>query len=173
MRDQIQEQHTLYVKNENQVALFEHEVKGQISDGAWENSTPNKHWVQWCHTTAKVEEGKYGRNFHPIKCNYDLSGRLMPQLTQRMRLYVALSNITSDVERLTGFFDIDGNYRGMPETGKGKYWEEKRQELAGYDPKVIYYLVEDQLSRYQEKDLRYDLKELSKAMKTPLCENIP
>jgi len=42
----------LYVKNENQVALFENEIKGQISDGMWENASPANHWKVWCNTTA-------------------------------------------------------------------------------------------------------------------------
>lgn len=30
-------------KNRNQVALYEMELKGQLSDGYWENSRPRNH----------------------------------------------------------------------------------------------------------------------------------
>ncbi|MCR4286208.1 MAG: hypothetical protein NUW00_04915 [Candidatus Kaiserbacteria bacterium] len=30
------------------VTLFECEIKGQMSDGNWENATPHDHWKFWC-----------------------------------------------------------------------------------------------------------------------------
>lgn len=44
----------LNVRNKAQVVLFEQELKGQISDGMWENATPSSHWLQICSATAKV-----------------------------------------------------------------------------------------------------------------------
>ena len=44
----------LNVRNKAQVVLFEEELKGQISDGMWEDSKPSNHWMQICSATAKV-----------------------------------------------------------------------------------------------------------------------
>lgn len=40
--------------NPVQVALYEEELKGQISDGMWENSTPHDHYKVMCNAKARV-----------------------------------------------------------------------------------------------------------------------
>lgn len=37
------------------IALWEEELKGQISDGMWENSGPRDHWVFWCGLEAVLD----------------------------------------------------------------------------------------------------------------------
>ena len=37
-----------------QAALYNEELRGQISDGLWENSRPNGHWKQMSAATAMV-----------------------------------------------------------------------------------------------------------------------
>jgi hypothetical protein len=44
---------TLYLARASQVALWTHELTGQISDGMWENAAPWEHYKFWCH--LKVE----------------------------------------------------------------------------------------------------------------------
>lgn len=60
--------------NNIQKALWENELRGQISDGVWENSRPHDHYKVWC--SAKVEVAKAGeqtgRNFWAQKDNYNL-----------------------------------------------------------------------------------------------------
>jgi hypothetical protein len=53
----------------DQVVLFKHELKGQLSDGYWENATPDNHYQIWCR--AQVIQGTPGRNFYAAKCNYN------------------------------------------------------------------------------------------------------
>jgi hypothetical protein len=154
----------LYVKNENQVALFENEIKGQISDGMWENASPANHWKVWCNTTAKVESNLFGRRFRISKCNYNLQ-TLVDLLGKRMRLYVALSHITSNIELLEYLYDFVGEFRGIPPY-QGEYWDKIRSQLAGYNPENINRLVISELAQYSTKSLRVDLKQLSDAMKT-------
>jgi len=39
---------TFFLARASQVALWEHELTGQISDGMWENSGPSEHYAFWC-----------------------------------------------------------------------------------------------------------------------------
>lgn len=41
----------LYVKSEIEKILFFNEIRGQISDGLWENSRPSDHYRFWCDFT--------------------------------------------------------------------------------------------------------------------------
>ena len=45
---------TIYVKNKIQQALLEHELMGQISDGAWENAGPRDHYEDWAYANVQV-----------------------------------------------------------------------------------------------------------------------
>lgn len=65
-------ENVLTVKTAVQAALFEHELKGQLSDGAWENAEPHDHWEVWC--LAKVTVGEnIGRNFYARRDSYAFS----------------------------------------------------------------------------------------------------
>ena len=45
---------TVYFASVTQAALFEHELKGQLSDGMWENAAPHDHWKFWCDLEVRV-----------------------------------------------------------------------------------------------------------------------
>jgi hypothetical protein len=77
----------LYVANEIQKVLFDKEIRGQISDGAWENARPFAHWQIWSNVEVIVSEnGVVGRNFWPAKDNYNLL-TLIPFVGDRMVEY--------------------------------------------------------------------------------------
>lgn len=69
---------TLFLRNEIQVVLWEREICGQISDGAWENTEPNDHWKAWANANAVVArtECEMGRDFDVLKDDYDLINEL-------------------------------------------------------------------------------------------------
>lgn len=63
----------LYVRNEAQKVLFEKELTGQISDGAWENASPHDHWQVWSDCEVRLGTGTpmvVGRTFYARKDNY-------------------------------------------------------------------------------------------------------
>lgn len=75
---------TLFVETEVQKVLFEKELRGQISDGAWENASPINHWEPW--SACKVEvvgNGPTGRNFDVKKANYRFTS-IVPVVGDRM-----------------------------------------------------------------------------------------
>lgn len=55
--------YTFYVANRSQAAIFEMEMKGQMSDGYWENSSPQGHWKTPCTAKTVVRPDSVGRNF--------------------------------------------------------------------------------------------------------------
>ena len=52
---------TIVFPNHSCVALWTHEVTGQISDGHWENSGPRDHFRFWCSLETRVEEASKPR----------------------------------------------------------------------------------------------------------------
>jgi hypothetical protein len=58
-------------RNMAQAVLYEHELKGQLSDGRWENSEPDYHWHRMCDADSLVsttEDGSdLGPNFSPVR----------------------------------------------------------------------------------------------------------
>ena len=117
-------------RNKTQVILFEHELKGQISDGNWENASPNDHWILPCNATPKV--GKIlGRNFHTPRYYGFSSPSLLEVVGDRMRLYVKFSkaypSLSLEQNHLIHIVDSSAN----PDTGiiderdyytKDDYW---------------------------------------------------
>lgn len=84
----------VYFRNRNQVILYECELKGQISDGNWENSQPFHHWEKPCNAEALVakNEKELGLNFYP-SLNYGFSSpRLFDVVKYRMLFYVKIYN---------------------------------------------------------------------------------
>lgn len=64
---------TIAFENFLQLVLWKTEIKGQLSDGQWENATPMDHWKPWCRATAIVDENNVGRNFFPRREKYNLT----------------------------------------------------------------------------------------------------
>jgi hypothetical protein len=82
---------TLYVANEIQKALFENELKGQLSDGMWENTNPHDHWQPWCRCQVVVRPTAVGRDFYAKKDNYNFSSKLLVECVGDRMLEIAQS----------------------------------------------------------------------------------
>ena len=70
-------QMTIRVNNQAQKILMEQELQGQISDGMWENSRPEGHWVQWSDAEVIVDPKHPGVNVRTEKDNYNLNSRAL------------------------------------------------------------------------------------------------
>jgi len=76
-------------RNERQVTLYECELKGQISDGHWENARPYGHWKIMCNAEARVGE-PLGPNFWPRR-RYNFAAKdLIDVVGHRMLFQVKL-----------------------------------------------------------------------------------
>ena len=88
------EGNTIRVNNQAQKWLLENELKGQISDGKWENSGPQDHWQPWSNAKVVVDPQNPGRNFPAQKDNY--------QLNSKDLLDVVGDRMVEDVKASTG-----------------------------------------------------------------------
>ena len=101
---------TFVVENSRQKVLFDAEIKGQLSDGHWENATPDGHYIEWCGCDVRVaEKGEdTGRDFWVRKDGYRLtSADLLEVVGVRMRMYVRFSEMYPEVwARLNSHHDL-------------------------------------------------------------------
>jgi hypothetical protein len=166
----------LSVRNLEQAALFELELRGQISDGKWEN-VPGDHWQPWCDATVVVAEDDQpvGRNFaHYSFRPYNFAAKdLLDVVGQRM-LYTARVARTFGLEfarRLQGLYIMDINdgivsFDWEP-TAAGKYFDDKRAAIADllneYSREAIAQAATS--NSYTMTDMRKDLRDLSKLIR--------
>lgn len=90
--------HTIRVNNQAQKWLLEDELKGQISDGKWENTSGNP-WEDWTSATVIVDPRNVGRNFRTSKDNYQLNAQDL--------LDVVGDRMVENVQNKTGNADYD------------------------------------------------------------------
>lgn len=153
------------VRNVAQQALFELELAGQISDGAWEN-VPGDHWQPWCD--ARVEVGNnVGRNFYARR-SYNFARTDLVDVVGLRMLWMAriARNLGIDVARQVHdayIIDLERDngikFDWTPE-GEGDYYDRKREAIAKLDKEAICLAVCD--PHYDMADLRKDLRDLSK-----------
>lgn len=79
-------------RNMAQAVLYEQELKGQLSDGNWENASPEYHWHRMCDALSEVstkEDGSdLGPNFAPVR-RYNFNDKdLIDCVGDRMLQYV-------------------------------------------------------------------------------------
>ncbi len=81
---------TLRVRNLAQKVLWEEELSGQISDGAWENATPYDHWEYWHKNVQVVIDPEHvGRDFYVRRDSYGFNRKdLLDIIGDRMIEYV-------------------------------------------------------------------------------------
>lgn len=165
---------TLTFRTAVQAVLFENELKGQISDGHWENSRPQDHYKQWCGAEVLVGEN-VGRDFYAKRDTYNLCSKdLLDVVAKRMlgyaRLTIALG--TDAAKAFEHLFDCDG-WTGIPQYqdhAEGRYWYDVRHNLEAaferYDrsPEDIREIIESE-DTYTMKNLLADLREMKKAMR--------
>lgn len=155
------------------VALWEWEISGQISDGAWENSTPFNHWEFW--HDLKIELGIPEVKFHSgriLKDGYNLAG-LIQYVGDRMVKYGRFGKaVGADILNMGS--EVRSTIEELPKEGpvnlqewkeqyvKGKEWRTKDYYWQGLEQKHIdaYYNT-----KYDERDMRKDLAYIKQAMK--------
>lgn len=82
--------------------LFEHEIKGQMSDGMWENSQPHDHWEFWCDLDVEVGEEDHVQETVSLqeckKAGYNLTSKeLLSAIGDRM---VAMGRMATAFHRM-------------------------------------------------------------------------
>lgn len=86
-------------RNQTQHILWMCELKGQVSDGFWDNSRPYHHWEVPCKAQSVVNDGtkELGPNFSPIKKYSFDSAELVDVVGTRMinfvKVYIAFPHL--------------------------------------------------------------------------------
>ena len=164
---------TVGFRNKNQVVLFEKELKGQISDGHWENSRPFGHWEIPCSAVAYVaaNDSEIGRNFDSRHYNFadtELREIVGNRMINLVKLSIAFPNIP--IEEI---FDIDSNPKEEIESwqkygSNNEYWVNKLNKTMALclarTPEDLIEILTNALNSvsYGEKELKKDLNEMVK-----------
>ena len=154
---------TITFRSVTQAMLFEAEIKGQISDGMWENCS-NSCWEIWCDATPVVGDD-IGRDFYVGKTGFGLHA-LVPVIGDQMikyaKLALAFSHV-SDFDELRLLEYAGDKIMNRVDCSSG-FWmtvAETIERHGGHD--TITAAVAD--VNYDETALRRDLSEMKKALK--------
>jgi len=171
-------------RNEVQVALYECELKGQISDGHWENSRPYDHWIRMCKAKAKVGE-PLGPNFYPMR-TYNFAAKPLVDVVGQRMLFIAKLKMLfphlsyQTIRELDDLVDCEtgeSRVKELVELAKERdYWEKKlaiikqslnvgtEQELEDVVKRII------DFKGYDLRKLRKDLRDMSQIVNKKLRE---
>ena len=158
---------TFTLRTATQAAIFDLELKGQFSDGMWENSRPSNGWEAWCMSTVVVGPD-VGRDFYAVKDNYDVTSKFLRECVGKRMLQIARLAQEFGYPRVQDFDDFTGvDEFGMPpEHYAGPFWDERRAKAValGQDFSRALAICKNETA-YTEKNLVSDLREIKKAMK--------
>jgi len=171
---------TIFLPSYPALALWDHELTGQISDGYWENSTPHNHWQFWTSIDSKLGTPEVkitgGR---PVKTGYGITNKdLLDVVGDRMitgaRLAKALNKQISRDEYDMAEYFAPGMLGHSPTTSeefikaKNEYMQSGR--IRDYEKTKLTKLNDNLVRKYfnthyNEKDMMRDLKQIKLAMK--------
>lgn len=156
---------TFTVANVVQKVLFETELIGQMSDGAWENTAPYDHWEPWAECRVTVDPEDIGRTFYARKTGYAFAKELIPYVGDRMLAYARLALVYGDGPDYRMLeHGFNGTAPKTKDSPKSDYYATVRAYLSRFDLAEVKRIIEDE-TVYTEKDLRRDLAAINKAMK--------
>lgn len=162
--------HKLVFKTPVQAILFEHELKGQLSDGHWENSRPHNHWEAPCRAVVSWSAtGPWGREWYYQDRKYNFANKdLLDVVGMRMvrlaRVVLGVSYEVAEEASAMDAFNLDGSLEGRPPTW---FDSRRREQFATLPLESIQKALEDE-SLYSMRDLRRDLKEMKNIFESQL-----
>lgn len=166
---------TIFLPTLSAASLFEFVIKGQLSDGMWENTVPLDHWKFWCRLNVAYAPSSppHVRTEIPYAClktGYNIAG-LYKYICDRM---LSLGQMTRAAEQLgrTALLKSEEAQAAeyMPNSkaqfqsllAEDKISSYVRGNLSGLSTDLVdaYYDV-----KYEMKDLRADVRCIKQAMK--------
>lgn len=183
-----QEQHIWTLPSKGLKAIFDHEIRGQISDGAWENTTPYNHWHFWCVLDTQVGNDwafKFNRSvphndrYPTKKTAYNLVGQLLDpeviDLSYRMRAYYVDAEtglgLGQDAEFLVNqagvvktLDDVRSELKRVASGFSSDYWKAKLEKIETVTPLDLT-TFKQLYDAYTRKHLIKDLRLIKKQMK--------
>lgn len=160
---------TIFLKNKAQVILFEAELKGQLSDGFWENATPSDHWE--VPVKAEVVVGyephltfrpSRGYKFH----NKDLFEMVGDRMVFIVKVYKAFPQLDFGRHHTYAHLDSRDLRAKAQQGGHDSYWDKVLYNIetdTGMSFENAQARVEAQ--EYTVKQCRSDLRQISQVFK--------
>lgn len=160
---------TFYVANEVQAALYECELKGQISDGNWENSRPWKHWHAPCDADVVVNTKEQGRDFSVLRTYSFNNGFLVECVGDRMLAIAQMADrfpaaSFSCIDAWSSIFDYSDER--IAELGWMQDYVKRIVDELGMSISEV--RAECAKSAYDLRSMRRELAALTKAFKVRL-----
>jgi len=152
------------------IALWDHEIMGQISDGYWENTKPHNHWEFWGNLKTKKGKPEVQSTGWASKKNYAIANSSLisivgDRMINKGRLATALKkDITNDQNMWTE--DAPDTYEEWEEMmldkskRTGSFMSKYFNAVKPKDAKKYYD------TKYDKSDMIKDLKWIKKAMET-------
>lgn len=160
----------IHLKSKEAAALWKHEIQGQLSDGAWENSKPRDHWHFWSRCEPVVD-GKVGfSGGYPVRRNYDLSVLTKNEIV-RDRMIAMINAVKNGKNPMLAEYLVNDRWLELIKSRKDKYWADKGDAIIkeyGDDLDKARELV---TGPYKLSDLKKFLAEIKEAMSTSLGVN--
>lgn len=88
----VEHNDVITVTNEAQKVLLDNELKGQLSDGYWENARPFDHWKMPCRAAVVIGDTP-SVNFYAMRRYNFAADELLKVVRTRMILYVRLAKL--------------------------------------------------------------------------------
>jgi hypothetical protein len=180
----------IFLSTFSAIALWDWEITGQLSDGAWENSKPDDHYKFWCELESRIGQPEVQSSGWPKKLGYNLAG-LIEYVGDRMVKYGRFGRAVG-----LDIFKIGNSVRSIvedfPETENGLFeeftedsdpikdmniggslrvWKEKMINKSSWRKDETYWrgLTQKHVdayyaTKYDMKDLRKDLIIIKEAM---------
>ena len=161
---------TIFVANREQQILLECELKGQVSDGYWENAR-NNDWVSIIDAKVVVKPVKVGVNFTPSR-KYDFAAKdLVDIVGDRMRTFVMMARKFPTLSN-NAILVSEWSKSSLEETfwNDPNYGENAKAEYAkiGITTYAELQAVVKSLEGYSIKDLRKDLRAIKEIFATKI-----
>jgi len=155
------------VATKSQAILMELELKGQVSDGYWENSSPRDHWKPVCSAEVIVDPDNVGINFGPSRSYNFAAPKLIEYVGDRMQMFVLLSwKYPTLSARCIKYMD-SGKWMWEPSLAEWQQTFIKEMKTIGVESYADTQQVINELNYelYPIKALKKDLKALNDTFK--------
>lgn len=179
--------HILRFPNAGLKAIFEHEIRGQLSDGAWENLSQSNHWEFWNNLKLEVNEAnewEFIRNPSNHTCpgkktGYNLFTLVDPDMVDlsfRMRAYYVDAMFYLGLKQNAVYFVREDGAPVSIEALAKYTWLKDTLATINSRPdglKNVQELLQTGMKMYTRDRLIVDLKELKVGMKLALKSFFP
>lgn len=175
-------QHTWSFPCKGLKAIYDNEITGQLSDGAWENYPLNRHWYFWNSLKTQASTGwefkfnpqvDFNDRYPKKNTAYNLTTLVDPDITDlsgRMRAYYVDGEGEFGLGQENVRYLIDKNNEAHTKDGvikvlrdcKNEYFDKKAELFEKFDK---FDEFRERYNAYTRNDLIADLRTIKKQMK--------